>query len=110
MKQYDHFSIAGLEESVFHIIVENIDFIAPNAGVSEAIGVGLQGAINPFLHNVGPDVQVLQLGIALVVWYYEGVLLHQILLLFFLGLSGFELLLNFFDESEGFIEVRSRRT
>lgn len=55
--------------------------------------------------DVGPDVEVLQLGVALALTDDQRVLLHQILLLSLLGLSVTVLLLHLLYEAERSTEV-----
>jgi hypothetical protein len=43
VKENDHFSIARLEECVLDVVVQNIHLVTAYRGVTEAIGVSLQG-------------------------------------------------------------------
>ena len=105
MQEDDHLPVAGLEERVLDVVVEDVDLVPPDGRVPEAVDVRLQHPGQPLLHNVGPDVQVLQLGVPLAGAGDEGVLLHEIGLLLVLGLPGLVLLLDVLDEAEGSVQV-----
>ena len=42
VKQNDHLAVAWLEEGVLDVVVHDVDLVAPDAGVAEPVGVGLQ--------------------------------------------------------------------
>ena len=60
MQQYDHLPVAGLEECVLDVVVEDVDFVPPDGGVPKTVHVGLKHSGQALLHDVWPDVQVLQ--------------------------------------------------
>ena len=82
---------------------ENRLFIPPPPPLT--IGVGLQGPLHPLLGDVGPDVEVLELGVAAVQVDDQGVLLHNALLLFLLRLPRLVALLHLLDDAEGVLQV-----
>lgn len=64
---------------------------------------------HPLIDDVGPNVQIFQFGVALVLGEHENVLFDEIFFFFFFRLSGLELFLYFFDESKGVVQVGRRR-
>ena len=77
----------------------------PNPPPPLTVGVGLQGALHPLLGDVGPDVQVLELGVAAVQVDGQDVLLHDALLLLLLRLPHLVALLHLLDDAEGVLQV-----
>ena len=65
----------------------------------------LQRALHPLLGDVGPDVEVLELGVAAVQVDDQGVLLHDALLLLLLRLPRLVALLHLLDDAEGVLQV-----
>lgn len=108
VKENDHFAVARLEEGVLDVVVQNVHFVASHRRVTEPIGVRLEPTGHSLGHDVGPDVEILQLGVALVLRQYQRVLLNQVLLLALLGLAALELLLHLLDQPEGGVQVRRR--
>lgn len=45
VKKNDHFTARWLEEGLFHVTVEKINFVSFQSGVPESIGVGFQCAL-----------------------------------------------------------------
>ena len=105
VQQDDHLSVARLEERVLDVVVQNVDLVPADRGVAEAVGVRLQHARETLLDDVGPDVEVFQLGIALAGAENEGVLLHEIGLLLVLRLASLESLLDVLDQLECSVQV-----
>ena len=67
--------------------------------------MGLERALHPLLSDVGPDVEVLELGVAAVEVDDQRVLLDDALFLFLLGLAGLVALLHLLDDAEGVLQV-----
>ena len=100
MQENDHFSIAGLVKCVFDVIVEDVNFVTPNAGVLETIDMSLQYPTQPFLSQIRPNIQIFQLGVAFSLINDQPVLLDQVSLLLLFGLTGLVLFLDILDQSE----------
>ena len=97
-----------LIEGVLDVVVEDVHPVAPDGGVSEPVGVSLEDAGQPLLDNVGPDVQVLELGVALALADDEGGLAHQVRFFSLLSLALPVLFLDLFDDLEGGVQVGAR--
>ncbi len=105
MQQDNHFAVAGLVERVFDIVVQDVNLVTPNTSVLEPVGVGLEDAAQPLLNNVGADVEILELGVALALVDDELVLLDEVGLLLLLGLARLVLFLDLLDQPEGSVQV-----
>ena len=78
--------------------------------VPETVLVCLQHSREPFLDNVGPDVQVFELGIPFALADHQRGLLDQIGLFSLFGLARPVLFLHVLDYAKGRGEVLRRRT
>ena len=87
------------------VVVEDVYPVASDGGVSEPVGVSLEYSRQPLLHNVGSDVEVFELGVALALADNEGGLAHQVGLLTLLRLALPVLFLNLLDYLEGCVQV-----
>jgi hypothetical protein len=105
MQKNNHLPVARLEEGVLDVVVHDVDLVAADRRVSESVDVRLEGARKALLHNIRPDVEVLELGIALALRDHEDVLRHQIRLLLVVGLALLVALLDLLDQAEGVVEV-----
>lgn len=105
MQKYDHLSVAGLKERIFNIVVQNVDLVSSDGGVTETVCVSFQTTGHSFANNVRPDVQILQFRVAFILREDESILFHQVFFLSFLGLSVFKLFLNLFYQSEGCVKI-----
>lgn len=133
MQYDDHLPVTRLEDGVFDVVVENVDFVAADrreaetcAGgedrlLSDAVGsflrsdrtligsltirMRLQRALHPLLSDVGSDVEVFELRVAAVEVDDQRVLLDDALLLLLLGLSRLVALLHLLDDAEGVLQV-----
>lgn len=105
MQQNDHFTIAGLVERVLDVVVQNINLVSANARVLKPIDVGFKHPREPLLDNVGPDVQVLELGVAFALINDQLVLLDQVGLFLLFGLPRFILLLDVLDQPKCSVQV-----
>jgi hypothetical protein len=52
VEEYDHLSVAWLEEGVLDVVVHDVHLVAADAGVPEPVGVGLQHARQSLLDDV----------------------------------------------------------
>lgn len=110
MQQNDHFIVAWLEECMFDVVVENVNFVAPQRGVPKTVDMCLQSAADPLGNDIRSNVQILQFRVAFaILGQNEFVLLHGALLFAFLGLLGAESFLHFFDETGGGLQIHWRR-
>lgn len=89
------------------IVVQDVHFVAHDTVVPEPVAVCLQDPGETLLDNVGLDVEILELGIALTLADDQGVLLYQIRFLLLFHLAGFELLLELLDQPTGCVQVRT---
>lgn len=60
VQQDDHLVVAGLEEGVFDVVVEHINFVAAQRGVTETVDMGFQRAADPLSNDVRPHVKILK--------------------------------------------------
>ena len=56
MQQNDHLTVAGLEQCVLNVVIQDVDLVPADGGVAETVAVRLQDARKTFLNNVWPNV------------------------------------------------------
>lgn len=105
VQKNNHLSVARLEDGVPDIVVKDVHLITSDRCVTESISVCFQGPENALLCHIGTDVEVFELRVGLVLWQQERVLFDEILLFFFLGFAGFELLLHFFNQAKSRVQI-----
>ena len=105
MQQDNHFSVARLVKCMLDVVVKDVDLVATNTRVLESIDMRFKHTTQPFLSDVGSNVQVLELGISFALINDELVLLDQVCLFFFLGLASLVFSLNVLDQTKGCVQI-----
>ena len=64
VQKYNHFTITVLVKCVLDIVVQNFNFVSANTCIHKSIDMSLQSSRQPFLNNIGANIQIFQFRIS----------------------------------------------